>query len=93
MTDILSIGAIIVSALSAVISTTWAVAQRSSLKREDVDKILEGVTARVNHLIDRIDKLTENCVKRDEFQKELLMLREKVTKHISNIDIHSGHVE
>ena len=93
MDSIISIVALIVSTLSAIISTVWVLAKNGSLKREDIDSILLGVTDRIEKLVDRIDKLTENSVKRDEFQKELLMLREKVTKHIGNIDIHVGHSE
>ena len=93
MNIIVSIAALVVSALSAVVSTVWSLARKDSLRREDIDNILSRVTDRIEKLVDKIDKLTENSVRRDEFQNELHILREKVTKHIGNIDIHSGHAE
>jgi hypothetical protein len=93
MDHILEIIAIVISLLTAAISTTWIVAMKTGLKREELTKIVDDVTARIEKLIDKIDQLTANSVSRQEFQKELITLREKITKHIGNVDIHVGHKE
>lgn len=88
MENILASVAIFISTLCAAVSATWVIAQKTGLKREEVTKIVEDVTSRIEKLIDKIDNLTATSVNRQEFQDEMHILREKVTKHIGNIDIH-----
>jgi hypothetical protein len=79
------------STLFTAVAATWVIAQRTGLRREDLNKIVTDVTNRIDKLIEKIDKIAQDSVRRAEFQEEIHILRNKVTKHIENHDIHIGH--
>lgn len=91
MGTVISMLALFVSTISVAVSATWIIAQKTGLKREELTAIVDDVTSRIEKLIDKIDQLAIDSVKRQEFQDEMHILREKVTKHIGNMNIHVGH--
>jgi hypothetical protein len=93
MESIASFIAIGLSTLFTAISATWVIAQKTGLKREDLTAIVNDVTSRIEKLIEKIDNLAQESVKRAEFQEEIHILRNKVTKHIENHDIHMSRHE
>lgn len=97
MDSILNNLGVIVSILATLIIATWHIASIKSMSREDVykivDKLSSDFTGRLDRLIERLENLAVNSVPRSEFHEETLTLRKKITEHISNVNIHSGHGE
>lgn len=93
MDNIAGLVSIGLSTLFTAVAATWVIAQKTGLKREDLTSIVNDVTSRIEKLIDKIDQLAQESVKRAEFQEEIHILRNKVTKHIENHDIHVGRHE
>jgi hypothetical protein len=79
------------STLFTAIAATWVIAQKTGIRRADLNQIVTDVTNRMDKLIEKIDKIAQDSVKRAEFQEEIHILRNKVTKHIENHNIHVGH--
>lgn len=85
---IVSVVSCIVAIVSATAAGVWAVSQRQIIRREDLDKILEPITLRLEKLTDKFSEFAADYVKRDEFNHTIDGLRQKIVGHLSNGDIH-----